>query len=302
MSHERHDEREADDDDSLPFDVELERMPAWVHVSSALVIVVGGLVAAHVVHMLVFLPFLVASSVGKRFASSARHVVVGADALDLGGRVVPRRDVIDAWYDAEDAEPRATVAFGEDVELAVLHFENSAQARRFAEALSPDERDDAPNDATRPSDADASDATRPSDADASGALQSRRALVAGHRPRPIDMLASLRFVAIAAAFFSTGSWYGLFVLLFFALGARSVLVAKQLVAKRTELEIRSVLGVQAYPYSDVEGVDVDAGVIQLAGGREIAIPRSSLRDGILGSPPWLERARARVLTHVRRQS
>ena len=75
----------SDAEESLPFDVELERLPTWVHVSWALVILVGVLVATHLVHMLVFLPFLVASSVGKRFASIARHVVVGPDTLFSAG-------------------------------------------------------------------------------------------------------------------------------------------------------------------------------------------------------------------------
>lgn len=262
----------TDEDERLPFDVELERLPAWVHVASALVIVVGVLVATHVVHMLVFLPFLVASSVGKRFASVATHVVVGPESLALGGRTIPRRDVVDAW--ADDVEPRATVAFGDDVELAILDFQNREQARRFSEALAPE--------------ADAESATR--------------ARVVGHKPRPLDMLASLRFVAIAAAFFSTGSWYGLFVLFFFALGTWNVLFAKQLVARRAELEVRTVLGARAFPYGDVASVDLDAGVIELSDGSEVRVPRSSLRDTTLASPAWLERARTRVLERVRPQA
>lgn len=260
----------TDDDERLPFDVELERLPAWVHAASALVVVVGALVAARVVHMLVFLPFLVASSVGKRFASIAMHVVVGPESLDLGGRRIPRRDVVDAW--ADDVEPRATVAFGEDLELAILDFQNVEQARRFSEALAPE--------------------------DGAG----WRARVAGHKPRPLDMLASLRFVAIAAAFLGTGSWYGLFVLLFFAHGAWSVLSAKQLVAGRDELEVRAVLGARVYRYGEIAGVDVDAGVIELSDGGEVRIPRSSLRDTTLGSPAWLARARARVLARVRERA
>ena len=254
-----------------------------MHVSSALVILVGVLVATHLVHMLVFLPFLVASSVGKRFASIAKHVVVKPDALDLGERDIPRSEILDVWANNDDAEPRATVAFGEGVELAALHFANREQARRFSEALSTNGRE--------------ADAT-----DEEGASNHSRALVAGHRPRPVDMLSSLRFVAIAAAFFGTGSSYGLFVLLFFALGAWNVLRAKQLVAKRTALEIRTLLGVEVHPYGELESVDVDAGVIQLKSGAELHIPRSALRDATLASPPWLERARARVLARVRTQA
>jgi len=279
------DERRSDDarseaEESLPFDVELERLPTWVHVSSALVILVGVLVATHLVHMLVFLPFLVASSIGKRFASTAKHVVVEPSRLLLGEREIPRSDVLDAWADEDEVEPRAAVAFGEAVEVAVLHFANREQARRFSEALATDQRGTATHDATN----------------------DKHVLVVGHKPRPIDMLSSLRFVAIAAAFLGTGSTFGLFVLLFFALGAWNIVRAKQLVAKRTELEIRTILGVEVHPYGEIENVDVDAGIIQLKSGAELDIPRSTLRDATLASPLWLERARTRVLTRVRAQA
>jgi len=251
------DERRSDDarseaEESLPFDVELERLPTWVHVSSALVILVGVLVATHLVHMLVFLPFL----------------------------EIPRSGVLDGWADEDEVEPRAAVAFGEAVEVAVLHFANREQARRFSEALATDQRGTATHDATN----------------------DKHVLVVGHKPRPIDMLSSLRFVAIAAAFLGTGSTFGLFVLLFFALGAWNIVRAKQLVAKRTELEIRTILGVEVHPYGEIENVDVDAGIIQLKSGAELDIPRSTLRDATLASPLWLERARTRVLTRVRAQA
>ncbi len=273
----RSDDARSEAEESLPFDVELERLPTWVHVSSALVILVGLLVATHLVHMLVFLPFLVASSIGKRFASTAKHVVVEPSRLRLGEREIPRSEILDAWADEDDVEPRAAVAFGEAVEVAVLHFANREQARRFSEALAGDQRGTATHDATNDG----------------------RVFVVGHKPRPVDMLSSLRFVAIAAAFFGTGSTYGLFILLLFALGAWNIVRAKQLVARDTKLEIRTILGTEVHPYGEIESVDVDAGTIQLKSGAELHIPRSTLRDATLASPPWLERARTRVLARVR---
>ena len=253
-----------EDDEVLPFDVELERLPAWVHVASALVIVVGILVATKLVHMLVFLPFLVASSIGRRFATSPKHLEVDASALDLGGREIPRSEIVDVWVDDDASDARATVAFGERIELAVLHFVNHEQARRFGDALAPAE-------------------TSP---------------VAGHLPRPVDWLSSLRFVAIAAAFFGTGSPLGALVLVFFALGAWNILRARQLVARADRLEIRTVLGVRAHAYSEIERVEVEEGLVHLKDGAEIHVPTSALRDTTIGTGPWLERARTRVLARV----
>lgn len=252
------------DDENLPFDVELERLPPWIHIASALVIVVGLLVATKLVHMLVFLPFLAASSLGRRFATSPKHLEVNEAGLDLGGRQIPRSDVVDVWVDGDENEARVTVASGERVELAILHFVNREQAKRFGEALAPD----------------------------------TRSPVAGYLPRPVDWLSSLRFVAIAVAFFGTGSSLGALVLAIFALGAWNILHAKQLVARPDRLEIRTVLGSSAHPYSEIERVDVEDGVVHLKGGAEISVPRSSLRDTTLGTGPWLERARTRVLAHV----
>lgn len=273
----RSDGARSEGEERLPFDVELERVPAWAHVASALVVLVGLLVAIRLVGMFAFLPFLIASSLGKRFTSTAEHVVVEPSRLLLGRRVIPRRAILDVWADEDDVEPRAAVAFGEAVEVAVLQFANREQARRFCEAL----------------------ATEPRGAVTKGVANDGRTLVAGRRPRPIDALPSLRFVALAAAFVGTGSMYGLFLLPLFALGVWNVVRAKQLLASGTELEIRTILGAEVHPYSAIEHVDVDAGTVQRKGGAEVHIPRSALRDSALASPPWLERARTRVLMHVR---
>lgn len=262
------DENDNDDDDGLPFDVELERLPVWTHITSALVVVTGVLIAFRLAPMVALLPFLVASSLGRRFASSARHVVVDGNGIDLGGRTIARADLVDVWVDDDATEPRATLAFGKDIELALLHFVNREQARRFGGAFT------------------------------NGGL---RAAVVGHKPVPVDMLASLRFVAIAAGFFGTGSWYGLFVLVFFALGAWNVVRAKQLVARSDGFEVRTLLGTESHTYAEVASVDLDAGLIALKSGVEITLPRGALRDPTLASPAWLERARTRVLGQVRQR-
>ncbi|HVH42560.1 MAG TPA: hypothetical protein VM925_09455, partial [Labilithrix sp.] len=246
-----------DESERLLFDVELERLPAWVHASSAAVVLVGALVAAHVVHMLFVLPFLVASAVGRRFTSSAVHVEVDAGELDLGKRHIPRSEVLDVWADGDDAaDPRVTVAFGSDVELAILHFADPDQARRFADALA-------------------------------GAEGPARALVAGYAPRLIDTLSSLRFVALAAAFFATGARYGLFLLGFFALGAWALVRARQIVAKADRFELRTLFGVTSHPYANVEGVDVEAGIVRFKDGTELEVPLGALRDPTLASPAWV---------------
>ena len=257
-----------DDDETLPFDVEVERLPAWVHVSSALVIIVGILVATKLVHMLVFLPFLATSSIGRRFASSATHIEVDDAGLELGGREIARSEIVDVWIDDAKSEPRVTIATGEQVELAILHFENREQAERFAGALAPE-----------------------------GAAE-RRCAVAGYLPRPVDWLSSLRFVAVAAAFFGTGSSLGALVLGIFGYGAWNILRARQVVARADRVELRSVLGVTAHTYSEIDRVDLDDGIIRLKGGAEISVPRSAIRDTMLGSGPWLERARTRVFRQI----
>lgn len=260
-----------DDGESLPFDVELERVPSWVQASSALVILVSVLVAARLVHMLVLLPFLFASSLGRRFSSSATRVELHDESLDIGDNEIARAEIVDVWVDASESQPRAVVAFARQaLKLAVLHFQNAAQATRFGDALD-------------------------------AMLPEGHAVIVGHRPRPIDLLSSLRFVAIAAAFFATGSPYGLFALVFFALGAWPVVRSKQVVATERSFEVRGVLDTQIHSYADVEMIDVDAGVIGLKGGTEIRLPREALRDPTLASTEWLERARTRVLEDIRRR-
>jgi hypothetical protein len=256
------------DEEVLPFDVETEHLPWWAHVVSAIVIAVGVLVAARVVPMLAFLPLLVLSSINRRFTSSALRVEVDETSLALGDRRVSRGDVLDVWLVDDELEPRVTLAAasgGGAATVSVLHFQNREQARRFA-----------------------------------GAVGAGSAVVAGHAPRPVDALSSLRFAAIALAFFATGSWFGALPLAFFALGARALLRAKQVVARTSGFEIRSAFGVRAYAYADVESVDVEAGVIVLEGGREIDVPRAAIRDATLATPSWLEQARARVLEPIAR--
>ncbi len=251
----------------LPFDVEIERRPIWVDAACAGVIVVGVLVAANVVPMIAFVPLLAVSSLGRRFASSAVHVVLGDDGLTLGDRVVPRAEIRDVWLDDDEVDPRVVVAHagkGDAIDLAVLWFENREQARRFATRATHD--------------------------------VSPKSLVAGHRPRPADALPSLRFVAIALAFFALGSWYGAVSLVFFAIGGKAFLDAKQLVVDEETFTLRTAFGTgETFRRVQVEKVDVDFGAIHVRGGDELKLARTNARDVLLGAPSWADNLRRRAL-------
>lgn len=255
-----------DDDETLPFDVEVERYPLWAHAASGAVVVVGALVAIGVAPMVAFLPLLLVSAMGRRFASAAMHVEVGPNGVTLGNRDIPRDRLLDVWLDEAEHDARVIVAIRRDAggaELVIMYFENREQAQRFA-----------------------------------GAFGDGPAVVAGHAPRAIDALPSLRFAALAVAFLGTKSWFGLVTLAFFVLGAMGWIGAKQIVATSTGFELRSLLGARTYRYEDVAGVDIDAAVIRMRDGTELTLPRASIRDVTLSAPAWLERARARVLRRI----
>lgn len=251
--------------EALPFDVEIERRPPWVDVASGLVVVSALLAAAKLVPMAAVLPFLIASSVGSRFGSSATHVVVDEDgALVLDGKRIP--DVRDVWLEDDGVEPRVVAAYGEARELAVLWFENREQARRFA-----------------------------------GAFPERQEVVAGYRPRKIDLLSPLRFVAIAVAFFAMGSWYGGLALLFVPLSLRNLLAAKQLVIQGDRFELRTALDAESFPRDGVVTVDVDEGRIVMKGERELRFATPNARDRHLTAPLWTDASRRRALKVLQRR-
>lgn len=255
-----------DDEETLPFDVEVERYPLWAHAASGAVVAVAALVAVGVAPMFALLPFLLVSAMGRRFASAAMHVEVGPSTLTLGNREIPRDRVLDVWFDGAEHDARVIVAIRRDAggaDLAIMYFENREQARRFA-----------------------------------GAFGDCPAVVAGHAPRAIDALPSLRFAALAVAFLGTKSWFGLAALAFFALGAMGWVRAKQALATSTGFELRSPLGSSTHRYEDVASVDVDAGVIRMRDGTELTVPRASIRDVTLCAPAWVETARSRVLRRI----
>lgn len=259
---------DRDDEEVLPFDVEIERLPTWVHVASGLVVVTGILVAARLVPMTALLPFLIASSVGRRFASSALHVEVRRTEVLLGERAVARSKVLDVSTDLEGAEARVALAFAtgnDEVELAVLHFESREQARRFEAAFADDPRP---------------------------------AVVVGHRPRAIEALSSLRFVALAAAFFATGSRYGLFALVFFAFGAWAFARARQVVVRPDAFEVNTPFGKRSFSHASVARCETESGSVFLDDGQHIDLPKASFRDATLASPAWLDRARGRALDAI----
>lgn len=100
---------------------ELEEPPLWADAASALVLGVAVLVAAHVAPMFALLPFLIASSLGRRLASRA----IEPDPTD----------VIDAWVPPD--EPRVVLARGpvDAPRLEVLVFDTVEAARDFHETL-----------------------------------------------------------------------------------------------------------------------------------------------------------------------
>ncbi len=221
--------------------------------------------------MLAILPALVISSIGRRFSSSGEHVQAEADALTIGKRTLAAPEILDVWRDASaEGTAEARVIVGVDdhrggADLVTLYFENAPQAKRFADTF-----------------------------------RERPTVIAGHRPRPLDALASLRFVAIGAAFLGTGSWFGALALAYAGLGAVTLLRAKQVVVTADTIRVHSLLGSRSYSRADVGAVDVDAGVIELQGGAEIVLGRSAIRDASLAPPSWLEPARSRVLQRIAR--
>lgn len=275
------DDEEADspDEESLPFDVEMERLPTWVHVASLAVVIVGVLVTAHLVPMLAFLPFLLASSIGRRFLHVQTHLEVDPRALSIADREIPRADIIDVWLDSDDIDARVAVhskdADKGRVSFSIFYFVNRDQAVRFAEALR------APLPATQVDE----EAARP--------------YAAGYAPGPIDLLSSLRFVAVGASFVESGRYLSLPVFAFAALGIATFVRARQVIADKSTFTVRSAFGAETHPYSDVASVVVESGAITLRGGRVVSIARSAIRDGMLASPAWLERTRRRVLKRIR---
>jgi hypothetical protein len=217
--------------------------------------------AAKLYPLAVALPFLIASSLGNRFGSSAIEAVVRDGELVLGGK--PIADLRDVWLEDDTDEPRVVVAYGESRTLAVLWFENRGQAKRFANEF-PD----------------------------------RKEVVAGYRPRKVDLLSPLRFVAIAAAFLAHGSWYGALALLFVPLGLRGYLAAKQLVVHGDTFELRTPFDAETFRRDGVVKVDVDEGVITMKGERELHFASAQVRDVHLAAPPWADAIRRRALKRL----
>ena len=239
------------------FDAELERLPRWAHSISAAVVVASLLVAARIAPMFALLPFLVVSSIGRRFASSAVRLSIDTDALHLGDREIRRANILDVWLVDDDA--RATVGYrvGASTELAVLVFDDRELAARFVEAAGPS-----------------------------------RAIVAGHRPRWVDALVSVRYLAIAVAFVATGSWFGAIALPLFLRGAWSFVRARSIVVDDTRVVVASAFAERSYARSAASAVDIESGTVTLEGEPT----KLDLRDALLEAPTWLRYARGRALS------
>lgn len=253
------------------FDIAVEVTPPWVHLASAAVIVVCALAAAGAVPLWAIVPFLALTSMRARLPrrSGSLRAEVRGDTLAIGAREIPRSSVIDVWVDDERDEPRIVVAFGENIDVVTLRFDTAIEARRFRDALAPED-------------------------------ENAGRIVCGARPRLVDALSSLRLLAVAGAFFAVGSRVGLLVLVFVALGAWSLLRTRQVIASRSDFTIRAPFSAKTYRYDDVKEVDVSEAIIRLADGTEIELPSRVLRDGAMTSPPWLSRARSRMLEAIQR--
>lgn len=209
------------------------------------------------------IPFLIASSLGNRFASSALHVEVDPEDGSLTFDGKPVEDIRDVWL-ADDVEPRVVVAHGEARSLAVLWFENRTQAKRFADAFTDEQR---------------------------------KEIVAGYRPRKVDLLSPLRFVAIALAFFAVQSWYGGLALVFVPLALRNFWKAKQLVVHGETFELATAFDSETFRRDGITKVELDDGVITMK-ERELHFSITSARDAHLATPSWSEALRRRALRRL----
>ncbi len=231
-------------------------------VAAALVVVSAALATARLIPLAVALPFLIASSLGRRFASSAIHAEVTEEGqLELGGKRVD--DIREAWLEDGTDEPRVVVACGDARDLAVLYFENREQAKRFA-----------------------------------GAFPGRTELVVGYRPRRVDLLSPARFVAIAFAFASLGSWYGALTLVFVPLALRNFFGAKQLIVHGDTFELRTAFDAETFQRAGIVAVDIDDGIITLKGDRELKLASANVRDPHLNAPTWTDLKRRHALKHL----
>lgn len=244
-------------------EVEVERLPVWVHVASAGVIVVGVLAALQVVPMLALLPFLVASSVGRRFDARAVRVVVKDGSVEAGAEVWSAGELRDVWLDDDEVTPRVVVGLASEVR--VLRLREQSDARQLSMGIAPLVDGET------------------------------RTVVAGVRPALVDVLGCLRFVAVAAAFVATGSRIGGLVLVFFGMGAWSLVRARQLVVERDGFELRGLFTTERYAHGTVRSVAIDEGIVRLLDGREETVTRGTLRDASGASAEWLVRARGRAL-------
>ena len=166
------------------------------------------------------------------------------------------------WLDEDESAPRVVVATGE--KLFVLWFQNRTQAKRCASALL-DEKEP-------------------------------RTFVAGHRPRPIDLLASLRFIGIALPFLVEKSPLALLVLLIAAPSLLAFLRAQQVRAGDEGVSIRSWRGTTTIRWEEIERIDED--VLLLRDGRSITIARGSIRDVLLTTPAWTGDVHQRIVKRI----
>jgi hypothetical protein len=122
------------------------------------------------------------------------------------------------------------------------------------------------------------------------ALPRSKARAAGHRPTAIDVLPPLRFLAVAGAFFATGSWLGAIALIPFVRGAWPLVSARHVVVDEARMTLAGLFGERTIARGDIR--DLDGTNLVLASGARV---RVDTRDALLETPLWVLRARDRLL-------
>lgn len=233
---------------------------------AAMTVVVSVLCAVRVIPTpLIIVPF-VAASIARRFAVVPTRAEIDGDGLWLGDTLAAsRKEITDAWFDADDREIRVTVASKPD-RLFVVHLPNRDQAQRFVAALLPEPHDHR---------------------------------VAGVRPTLVQALVPVRFLGVAVAYWATsGSPVAALLVLLFAIGSYGLVIGTQIDAGDDALELRRVLGSTRIAYSEIASVESDSGVITLRDQRTFALAARVVRDPLLGTNDFTRRAHARALAHL----
>lgn len=211
------------EEESLPFDAHIERLPAWGVAMAALTTVIGFAAAAHLLSPpWTILPFL-ASTIARRVGGSAVRVEIDGDGLWVDEKLLAAKsEILDAWADPDDTDNRVAVTL-DGGRVIVFLLPNKEQAARFARALP------------------------------------RPHVVAGVLPRAVDLLMPLRIVAIMTSSISnTHSPVGLFLLVFVAISGWGMFIGRQIDVGPDGVTLRSLFGATKLAFSEVDEESLSA--------------------------------------------